>query len=48
MLRAYSRSVIDAMNLCQESSSFIPALANTYAKRIVEIEVGHAEREGRV
>ena len=44
MLRAYSRSVIDAMNLCQESSSFIPALANTYAKRIVEIEVGHAER----
>lgn len=44
MLRAYSRSVIDAMNLCQESSSFIPALANTYAKRIVEIEVGHAQR----
>jgi undecaprenyl-phosphate 4-deoxy-4-formamido-L-arabinose transferase len=44
MLRAYSRAVIDSMNRCQESSSFIPALANTYAKRIIEIEVGHAER----
>ncbi|OPY69126.1 MAG: Undecaprenyl-phosphate 4-deoxy-4-formamido-L-arabinose transferase [Syntrophorhabdaceae bacterium PtaU1.Bin034] len=45
MLRAYSRNVIDSINLCQESSSFIPALANTYAKRIVEIEVGHEERK---
>jgi undecaprenyl-phosphate 4-deoxy-4-formamido-L-arabinose transferase len=33
------------MNLCQESSSFIPALANTYAKRIIEIEVAHDERK---
>jgi undecaprenyl-phosphate 4-deoxy-4-formamido-L-arabinose transferase len=45
MLRAYSREVIDSINLCQESSSFIPALANTYARRIVEIEVGHEERK---
>ncbi len=45
MLRAYGRSVIDSMNMCQESSSFIPALANTYAKRIIEIEVGHEERK---
>ena len=45
MLRAYSRSVIDSINLCQESSSFIPALANTYARRIIEIEVGHEERK---
>jgi undecaprenyl-phosphate 4-deoxy-4-formamido-L-arabinose transferase len=45
MLRAYRRNVIDSINLCQESSSFIPALANTYAKRIVEIEVGHEERK---
>ena len=45
MLRAYSRDVIDSINLCQESSSFIPALANTYAKRIIEIEVGHEERK---
>jgi undecaprenyl-phosphate 4-deoxy-4-formamido-L-arabinose transferase len=45
MLRAYSRDVIDSINLCQESSSFIPALANTYARKFVEIEVGHVERK---
>ncbi len=45
MLRAYSRNVIDSINRCQESSSFIPALANTYAKRFIEIEVGHEERK---
>lgn len=45
MLRAYSRNVVDSINLCQESSSFIPALAATYAKRIVEIEVSHEERK---
>ena len=45
MLRAYRRSIIDYMNMCPESSSFIPALANTFAKRIVEIEVGHEERK---
>ena len=33
------------MNMCPESSSFIPALANTFAKKITEIEVGHAERK---
>jgi undecaprenyl-phosphate 4-deoxy-4-formamido-L-arabinose transferase len=45
MLRAYSRNVIDSINLCQESSSFIPALANTFARSIIEIEVGHEERK---
>lgn len=45
MLRAYRRDVVKSINMCQESSSFIPALANTYAKRIVEIEVGHEERK---
>jgi len=45
MLRAYTRNVIDHINMCSESSSFIPALANTFAKRIVEIEVGHEERK---
>jgi undecaprenyl-phosphate 4-deoxy-4-formamido-L-arabinose transferase len=45
MLRAYSRSVVGSINMCQESSSFIPALANTYAKKIAEIEVGHEERK---
>lgn len=45
MLRAYRRNIVDYMNMCPESSSFIPALANTFAKKITEIEVGHAERK---
>ena len=45
MLRAYNRNIVDYMNMCPESSSFIPALANTFAKRIVEIEVAHDERK---
>ncbi|MBI1751624.1 MAG: glycosyltransferase [Acidobacteria bacterium] len=44
MLRAYSRGVVDAMLLCKERSSFIPALANSFAKRIAEVPVAHAER----
>jgi len=45
MLRAYRRSVVDSINQCQESSSFIPALANLFAHRVAEIPVGHTERE---
>ena len=45
MLRAYRREVIDSINQCHESSSFIPALANLYSHRVAEIPVGHAERE---
>jgi undecaprenyl-phosphate 4-deoxy-4-formamido-L-arabinose transferase len=45
MLRAYRREVVDSINRCQESSSFIPALANLFAHRVAEIPVGHAERE---
>ncbi len=45
MLRAYRRQVIDSINQCQESSSFIPALANLFSHRVAEIPVGHAERE---
>ncbi|HZK13576.1 MAG TPA: glycosyltransferase [Desulfobaccales bacterium] len=45
MLRAYRRSVVDSINQCHESSSFIPALANLFAQRVAEIPVGHAERE---
>lgn len=45
MLRAYRREVVDSINQCQESSSFIPALANLFARRVAEIPVGHAERE---
>ena len=45
MLRVYRREVVDGINQCQESSSFIPALANLFARRVTEISVGHAERE---
>lgn len=44
MLRAYRRPVVEALCSCREISTFIPALANTFAKRIAEIPVGHAER----
>ena len=39
MLRAYRREVIDSINQCQESTSFIPALANMFARRIAEVPV---------
>ncbi|OON40137.1 undecaprenyl-phosphate 4-deoxy-4-formamido-L-arabinose transferase [Izhakiella australiensis] len=45
MLRAYRRPIIDAMLHCHERSTFIPILANTFARRTVEIPVLHAERE---
>jgi len=45
MLRAYRREVVDSINQCQESSSFIPALANLYSRRVAEIPVAHAQRE---
>jgi undecaprenyl-phosphate 4-deoxy-4-formamido-L-arabinose transferase len=45
MLRAYRREVVDGINQCQETTSFIPALANLFAGRVAEIPVGHAERE---
>ncbi len=44
MLRAYSRSVIDAINSCEEVNTFIPALAYTLAQNPTEIEVAHEER----
>jgi len=45
MLRAYRRSVVDAMLKCHERSTFIPVLANSFARRTAEVEVPHAERE---
>jgi undecaprenyl-phosphate 4-deoxy-4-formamido-L-arabinose transferase len=45
MLRAYRRPVVQAMLACQEHSTFIPALATIFAKRVTEIPVEHAERE---
>jgi undecaprenyl-phosphate 4-deoxy-4-formamido-L-arabinose transferase len=44
MLRAYRRPVVDAMLQCPERSTFIPVLANSFARRPTEIEVRHAER----
>lgn len=44
MLRAYRRHIIDAMLCCQERSTFITILANSFARRTIELEVGHAER----
>jgi len=44
MLRAYRRQVIQAMLQCHERSTFIPVLANSFARRTAEIEVQHAER----
>jgi undecaprenyl-phosphate 4-deoxy-4-formamido-L-arabinose transferase len=48
MLRAYRREVVDRMVASQEHSTFIPALATLYAKRMTEIPVGHEERHGGV
>ena len=44
MLRAYSREVVDLINRCEESSTFIPALAQTFSRRPAEVSVRHAER----
>jgi undecaprenyl-phosphate 4-deoxy-4-formamido-L-arabinose transferase len=45
MLRAYRRSVVDAMLACRERSTFIPILANSFARHTTEVVVDHAERE---
>ncbi|WP_095147777.1 undecaprenyl-phosphate 4-deoxy-4-formamido-L-arabinose transferase [Pseudomonas sp. Irchel s3a18] len=45
MLRAYRRTVVDAMLACRERSTFIPILANSFARHTTEIPVQHAERE---
>lgn len=45
MLRAYRHQVVEAMLHCHERSTFIPILANSFARRTTEINVGHAERE---
>ncbi len=44
MLRAYSRPIVDAINSCREVSTFIPALAYSFAQNPTEIEVTHEER----
>ena len=44
MLRAYKRSVVEAMLQCTEHSTFIPVLANSFANRTAEIQVAHSDR----
>jgi undecaprenyl-phosphate 4-deoxy-4-formamido-L-arabinose transferase len=44
MLRGYHRGVVDALNRCTEASTYVPALAYTFARHPVEIEVTHEER----
>lgn len=44
MLRAYHRDIITNINRCQETSTFIPALAQTFCSNPVEIRVSHSER----
>lgn len=44
MLRAYSRDIADAVAGSREVSTFIPALAFTYAHRPTEVAVAHEER----
>lgn len=45
MLRAYRRHIVEAMLHCNERSTFIPILANTFARQTIEIPVQHAERD---
>src|SRR2546423_11615406 len=44
MLRAYSRPIVEAINSCREVSTFIPALAYTFASAPPEVEVAHEPR----
>jgi undecaprenyl-phosphate 4-deoxy-4-formamido-L-arabinose transferase len=48
MLRAYSRDIVQAINECREVSTFIPALAYTFARSPAEVEVAHEERAAGV
>ena len=44
MLRAYRRDIVQVLRGCQEISSFIPALANSFAHAPIEVPVEHASR----
>jgi undecaprenyl-phosphate 4-deoxy-4-formamido-L-arabinose transferase len=44
MLRAYSRDIVQAIAASREVSTFIPALAYTYAFNPTEVEVAHEPR----
>ena len=44
MLRAYRRQIIEAVLKCHERSTFIPVLANSFARKTTEIYVHHDKR----
>jgi undecaprenyl-phosphate 4-deoxy-4-formamido-L-arabinose transferase len=44
MLRAYDRPIVDAIRASREVSTYIPALAYSFARNPTEIEVEHEER----
>lgn len=44
MLRAYRRPIVQAMLQCREHSTFIPILANSFARTTSEITVSHESR----
>jgi undecaprenyl-phosphate 4-deoxy-4-formamido-L-arabinose transferase len=44
MLRAYDKSIVDAIKASREVSTYIPALAYSYAQNPAEIEVAHEDR----
>jgi undecaprenyl-phosphate 4-deoxy-4-formamido-L-arabinose transferase len=46
MLRAYRRHIVNTLVECDEKAAFVPALANSFAKRVSEIRVGHDPRAG--
>ena len=45
MLRGYSREIVDLMNRCGESATFIPALAQSFSRRSTEVDVDHSARK---
>jgi undecaprenyl-phosphate 4-deoxy-4-formamido-L-arabinose transferase len=46
MLRAYRKNIVERMVNCHEHSTFIPALATYFSKKVKEIEVVHESRYG--
>jgi undecaprenyl-phosphate 4-deoxy-4-formamido-L-arabinose transferase len=48
MLRAYDRPIVDAIRASREVSTFIPALAYSFAHNPTEVEVQHDERQAGV
>lgn len=45
MLRAYKRIIVKAMLQCHERSTFIPILANSFARKTIDLPVAHNERQ---